>query len=41
MQKHLHDHFLSENYDGLFNNVEINFLDKTDPVDSEKRLKKI
>ena len=37
MQKYLHDHFLSEDHDGLLNNVEITLIDKTDPSDSERR----
>ena len=36
-QKYLHDHFLSEDHDGLLNNVEITLIDKTDPSDSERR----
>ena len=30
-QIYLHDHFLSENHDGLLNDVEITLIDKTDP----------
>ena len=41
LQKHLHDKFLSKDYDCLFNNGEINFLDKTDPVEPEKREKNL
>ena len=37
MQKYLHDHFLSEDHDGLLNNVEITLIDKTDPSDPERR----
>ena len=37
MQKYLHDHFLSEDHDGLLNNVYIIFIDKTDPSDPERR----
>ena len=37
MQKYLHDHFLSEDYDGLFNNVEVTLIDKIDPSDPERR----
>ena len=33
--------FLSKDYDCLFNNGEINFLDKTDPVEPEKREKNL
>ena len=35
MQKHLH----GKDYDGLFNNIEVSFLVKTDPADPEKREK--
>ena len=28
MQKYLHDHFLSEDHDGLLNNVKITLIDK-------------
>ena len=37
MQKYLHDHFLSEDHDGLLNDVEITLIDKTDPSDPERR----
>ena len=37
MQKYLHDYFLSEDHDGLLNNVEITLIDKTDPLDPERR----
>ena len=37
MQKYLHDHFLSEDHDGLLNNVEITLIGKTDPSDAERR----
>ena len=37
MQKYLHDHFLSEDHDGLLNNVYIILIDKTDPLDPERR----
>ena len=37
MQKYLHDHFLSEDHDGLLNNVENTLTDKTDPSDPERR----
>ena len=37
MQKYLHDHFLSDNHDGLLNDVEITLIDKTDPSDPERR----
>ena len=30
MQKYLHDHILSEDHDGLLNNVEISLIDKID-----------
>ena len=35
--KYLHDHFLSEDHDGLLNNVDITLIDKTDPSDPERR----
>ena len=37
MQKYLQDHFLSEDHDGLLNNVKITLIDKTDPSNPEKR----
>ena len=37
MQKYLRDHFLSEDHDGLLNNVEITLIDETDPSDPERR----
>ena len=37
MQKYLLDNFLSEDHDGLLNNVEITLIDKTDRSDSERR----
>ena len=37
MQKYLQDHLLSEDHDGLLNNVEITLIDKTDPSDPERR----
>ena len=37
MQKDLHDHFLSEDHEGLLSNIEITFIDKTDPSDPERR----
>ena len=37
IQEYLHDHFLTENHLGLLNNVEITFIDKTDPSDPERR----
>ena len=36
MQKYVHDHLLSEDHDGLLNNVEITLIDKTDPSDPER-----
>ena len=36
-QKYLHDHLLSEDHEGLLNNVEITLTDKTDPSDPERR----
>ena len=37
MQKYLQDHFLCEDHHGLLNNVEITLIDKTDPLDPERR----
>ena len=37
MQKYFHDHFLSEGCNSLINDVEIVFIDKTDPSDSTRR----
>ena len=37
MQKYLLDNFLSEDHDGLLNNVEITLIDKTDRSDPERR----
>ena len=39
MQKDFHDHFLSEGRNGLINDVEIIFVDKTDPSDPTRRRK--
>ena len=39
MQKYFHDHFLSEDYNGLINDVEIVFIDKTDQSDTTRREK--
>ena len=39
MQKYFHDHFLSEGYSGLINDVEIAFIDQTDPSDLIRREK--
>ena len=36
MQKYLHNHFISQDHDGLLNNVEVNFIDETDPSDPER-----
>ena len=36
MRKYLHDHFLSEDYDVLFYNIEITLIDKTDLSDHER-----
>ena len=36
MQKYLHDHFLSEDHNGILNNVEITLIDETDPSDAER-----
>ena len=37
MQKYSHDHFSSEGHNGLINDVEIVFIDKTDPSDPTRR----
>ena len=37
IQKYFHDHFLSECHNGLINDVEIVFIDKTDPSDPTRR----
>ena len=37
MQNYLHDHFLSEDHNGLLNKVEIIFIDKANPWDPERR----
>ena len=37
MQKYLLDNFLSEDHDGLLNNVEITLIDQTDWSDPERR----
>ena len=37
MQKYLHDHFLSEDHNGVLNNVYIILIDKTDSSDPERR----
>ena len=39
MEKHFHDHSLSEGLNGLINDVEIVFIDKTDPSDTTRREK--
>ena len=36
VQKYLRDHCLSEDHDGLLNNVYITLIDKTDPLDPER-----
>ena len=36
MQKYFRDHFLSGGHNGLINDVEIAFIDKTDPTRREK-----
>ena len=36
MQKYLHDHFISQDHDGLLNNVEVTLIDETDPSDPER-----
>ena len=37
MQRYLHEHFLSESDNGLINDVEIMFIDKTDPSEPIRR----
>ena len=37
MQRYLHEYFLSESQNGLINDVEIVFIDKTDPSDPGRR----
>ena len=37
MQRYLHEHFLSKDHNGLINDVEINFVDKTDPSDPTRK----
>ena len=37
MQKYLHDHFSSKDHYDLLNNVEITLIDKTDPLDPERK----
>ena len=39
MQRYLHEHFLSQDHKGLINDVEIIFIDKTDPSDLTRREK--
>ena len=39
MQKYFHDHFLIEGHSGLINDVEIAFIDQTDPSDLPRRVK--
>ena len=39
MLKDFHDHFLSEGRNGLINDVEIIFVDKTEPSDPTRRRK--
>ena len=36
IQKYLHEHFLREGHNGFINDVEIIFIDKTDPSDSAR-----
>ena len=37
IQQYLHDYFLSKDHDGFLNNVEITLIDRTDPLDPERR----
>ena len=36
-QKYFHEHFLSHDYNGLINDIQIIFIDKTDPLDRTRR----
>ena len=36
MQEYLHDHFLSQDHDGLLNSVEITLIDLSDPERREE-----
>ena len=38
MRKYFHGHFLSEGHNGLINDVDIVFIDKTDPSDPIGRI---
>ena len=38
-QKYFHEHFLSHDHNGLINDIEIIFIDKTDPSDPTRREK--
>ena len=37
MQRYLHEHVLSDSHNGLINDVEIVFIDKTEPSDPTRR----
>ena len=37
IQRYLHENFLSEGYNSLINDIEIIFIDKTDPSDPTRR----
>ena len=37
IQRYLHEHFLSKGHNGLINDIEIIFIDKTDPSDPARR----
>ena len=37
IQRYLHEHFLSEGHNGLINDVESIFIDKSDPSDPTRR----
>ena len=37
IKKYLHDYFSSEGHDGLLRNAEITLIDKTDPLDPERK----
>ena len=36
-QKYFHEHFLIHDYNGLINDIQIIFIDKTDPLDPTRR----
>ena len=36
-QKYFHEHFLSQDHNGIINVIEIVFIDKIDPLDTTRR----